>query len=173
MQPICTRGTLTRLGGRVAGIAGLLRVLFVGREDGFRARSRSRWGASSSTKASSSADKPLFGVGFREVLASGDVSEGEVVEVFVEGDPVAICRVEGVVHAVSGSCPHAQGPLADGSLDGAVLTCPFHGWGFDVRTGHCLVDPTNPVPVFKAVEREGRIAVGSVVPACRTDGPPG
>jgi nitrite reductase/ring-hydroxylating ferredoxin subunit len=77
------------------------------------------------------------------------------------------------VHAVSGACPHAQGPLADGSLDGAVLTCPFHGWTFDVRTGHCLVDPTNPVPVFKAVERDGRIAVGSVVPAGRTDGPPG
>jgi nitrite reductase/ring-hydroxylating ferredoxin subunit len=157
----------------VAGIAGLLRGLFVGREDGVRARARSRWRTSSGGKASLQREKSLFSDGFTEILASDELPEGDVVEVFVDGDPVAVCRVDGVVHAVSGVCPHAQGPLADGSLDGAVLTCPAHGWGFDVRTGHCLVDPTNPVPVYKAVEREGRIAVGAVVPAGRTDGPQG
>lgn len=157
----------------MAGIAGLLRSIFVGREGGVRERFRSRWGGVAAEKTVESPESQRFDHDFEYVLLSSDIADGEVVEVFVDGDPVALCRVDGVVHAVSGVCPHAQGPLADGSLDGPVLTCPFHGWGFDVRSGACLVDPTNPVTVFKAVEREGRIAVGSVVPPARTDGPPG
>lgn len=145
----------------------------MGREDGLRSRFRSQWRARPSEDVAPDREESSFEDGFDEVLASDELPDGAVVEVFVGGDPVALCRVDGVVHAVDGTCPHAQGPLADGSLDGAVLTCPFHGWGFDVRTGHCLVDPTKPVRVLKAVERDGRIAVGSVVPAGRTDGPQG
>lgn len=93
-------------------------------------------------------------------------------EVFVGSDEVALCRVDGVVYAVSGVCPHAAGPLADGQLNGAVLTCPFHGWQFDVRDGSCLVDPEQPVARYAVEEREGQIAVGARMPAGRTDAPP-
>ncbi len=49
-----------------------------------------------------------------------------------------ICRVDGKFHTLPNLCPHIGGPLAEGDLRGAVLTCPWHGWQFDVTDGRCL-----------------------------------
>lgn len=42
---------------------------------------------------------------------------------------------EGSFYALNNLCPHREGPLGEGKLDGAIITCPWHGWEFDVRTG--------------------------------------
>jgi nitrite reductase/ring-hydroxylating ferredoxin subunit len=55
------------------------------------------------------------------------------------GRVVALFNVEGEFHALDGVCPHAGGPLGEGVLRGNIVTCPWHGWQFDVTTGqHCL-----------------------------------
>lgn len=55
------------------------------------------------------------------------------------GQIVALFRVNGELFAMDGMCPHAGGPLAQGEVRGNVVTCPWHGWQFDVTTGkHCL-----------------------------------
>ncbi len=60
---------------------------------------------------------------------------------FERGDQaVAVCNVAGELHAMDGICPHSGGPLGHGALDGYLLTCPFHGWEFDCRTGQSDVD---------------------------------
>jgi len=48
---------------------------------------------------------------------------------------VALFRVEDNFYALDGVCPHAGGPLGEGTLNGCVVTCPWHGWQFDVSTG--------------------------------------
>jgi nitrite reductase/ring-hydroxylating ferredoxin subunit len=58
-----------------------------------------------------------------------------------DGDGVLVCRLDGVVCAVQSVCPHRGAPLAEGTLHGAVLTCPWHGASFDVRTGRRLRGP--------------------------------
>lgn len=57
----------------------------------------------------------------------------------VAGDRVvALFNVEGTLYALDGICPHQGGPLGEGELTGTIVTCPWHGWQFDVRTGqHC------------------------------------
>jgi nitrite reductase (NADH) small subunit len=45
---------------------------------------------------------------------------------------------DGRVFATQASCPHRQGPLADGLLGGATLVCPLHDWRFDLTTGQPL-----------------------------------
>jgi nitrite reductase (NADH) small subunit len=59
---------------------------------------------------------------------------------FVVGERiVALYNVEGTFYALDGVCPHQGGPLGKGALTGCVVTCPWHGWQFDVSTGrHCL-----------------------------------
>ncbi|MBX3440692.1 MAG: Rieske (2Fe-2S) protein [Planctomycetaceae bacterium] len=59
---------------------------------------------------------------------------------FVVGDRVlAVYNVDGEFHAMDGICPHAGGPLGKGTVTGHIVTCPWHGWQFDVTTGrHCL-----------------------------------
>lgn len=54
----------------------------------------------------------------------------------------------GRYHALSGVCPHEDGPLADGALIRDRAVCPWHGFDFDVRTGACGVDPDLAVTVY-------------------------
>jgi nitrite reductase/ring-hydroxylating ferredoxin subunit len=57
----------------------------------------------------------------------------------VQGREVAIFRIGDEVFAFENLCPHQHVPvLAEGSLEGTVLTCPMHGWRFDITDGSCV-----------------------------------
>jgi nitrite reductase (NADH) small subunit len=65
---------------------------------------------------------------------------------------VALFNVDGTFYALDGICPHQGGPLGKGSLTGCIVTCPWHGFQFDVTTGQhqtsqSLVHPRFPVKV--------------------------
>jgi len=61
---------------------------------------------------------------------------------WVAGDRlVALFNVEGTLYALDGICPHQGGPLGKGLLEGHVVTCPWHGWQYDVRSGEHEVNP--------------------------------
>lgn len=78
----------------------------------------------------------------------------------VAGDRiVALANVAGRFHAIDGLCPHQGGPLGTGSLCGQVLTCPWHGWQFDVATGQHQFSPPMRQAVFEVREREGVVEV--------------
>lgn len=71
-----------------------------------------------------------------------DVPEGGALAVDApDGRAVALYNVGGEIFALDGTCPHAGGPLGEGSLEGSVVTCPWHGWSFDVKTGACENNP--------------------------------
>ena len=75
-------------------------------------------------------------------IASLDDLEGEGLAAFgVEGERIAVAHVGGTFHAFDDSCPHRQCSLAEGKLDGSVVTCPCHGSEFDVASGERLVGP--------------------------------
>ncbi len=70
----------------------------------------------------------------------------------VAGKRILLCEVSGVLYAISATCAHLGGPLEAGFFENCVVTCPWHGWQFDVRTGESLYDPgrrlaTYPVSV--------------------------
>ena len=68
-----------------------------------------------------------------------DVPAGTAKELTAAGRVIALYNVDGRFFALDGVCPHAGGPLGNGVLEGNVVTCPWHGWQFDVSTGqHCL-----------------------------------
>lgn len=60
---------------------------------------------------------------------------GSAREFVAEQQVVAVFNVAGTLYALDGICPHQGGPLGEGTLQGCVVTCPWHGWQFDVRTG--------------------------------------
>jgi nitrite reductase (NADH) small subunit len=76
---------------------------------------------------------------WHRLAAVGEVAPGSAREFTAGGRVIALFNVDGTFYALDGVCPHAGGPLGEGSLDGTVVTCPWHGWQFDVTTGrHCL-----------------------------------
>ncbi len=72
---------------------------------------------------------------FVKVAEVGDIPEGGVRHIVVHDKPMALCHVQGGYYAINAVCPHMGGPLASGHLQGNVITCPWHGWTFDVRSG--------------------------------------
>lgn len=53
------------------------------------------------------------------------------------------------------ACPHASGNLSGGEVDGNEVSCPWHHWRFDLRTGVCTHSPLAKVVRFRAEVREG------------------
>ena len=72
---------------------------------------------------------------------------------------IALFNVEGEYFALDGICPHQGGPLGEGELQGCVVTCPWHGWQFDVRNGQHTFAPTVKQPGFATRVRDGRIEI--------------
>jgi nitrite reductase/ring-hydroxylating ferredoxin subunit len=74
------------------------------------------------------------------IAAVEDCPPGECRELVAGDRIVALFNVDGRFHALDGVCPHQGGPLGKGSLQGCVVTCPWHGWQFDVSTGQHLTN---------------------------------
>lgn len=72
---------------------------------------------------------------FIEVAKVTDIKSGEGKALEVNGVALALFNVNGTFHALANTCPHRGGPLGEGQLDGSTITCPWHGWQFDVTTG--------------------------------------
>ena len=75
---------------------------------------------------------------FVTVGKSSNVPEGEFLVAEVDGQNVVVAHVGGEFYAIGEECPHAGGPLGDGTLDGCEIECPWHASRFDVRTGEVL-----------------------------------
>jgi len=69
----------------------------------------------------------------------------------VNGNPYAVCNVDGVVRALSGVCIHRGGPLGQGQLHQGRVVCPFHLWEFDCATGEYDFDPAKRVDTYRVV----------------------
>ena len=94
-----------------------------------------------------------------KVATTDEIQPGECKTVSANGRDLALCNVEGKLYAIDNVCPHRGGPLGEGTLDGTVVTCPWHGWRFDVCTGVSPVMPTAKVDAFECVVEGNEIKV--------------
>jgi nitrite reductase/ring-hydroxylating ferredoxin subunit/thioredoxin reductase len=75
------------------------------------------------------------------VARTGDLSDGQMTTVVVDGKKTLLARVDGRFYATAVRCPHWGGDLPEGLLDGPRLLCPLHQSIFDVRSGALLEPP--------------------------------
>ncbi len=96
---------------------------------------------------------------FIKVAKKSEIPEdtGKLVE--ANGKEIALFNVDGKACAISSVCPHQGGPLDEGGLHGSVVTCPWHGWEFDVTNGVCTFNDSIKQPVFKVKEEGGDVYV--------------
>jgi len=93
------------------------------------------------------------------IASTAECPPGTSIERVVEGRIVALANVGGAWHALDGLCPHQGGPLGTGRLCGTVLTCPWHGWQFDVTTGRHQLSATVRQAVYDAEQRGDEVYV--------------
>jgi nitrite reductase/ring-hydroxylating ferredoxin subunit len=89
----------------------------------------------------------------------GEFLPGEAREVFAAGHVLAVCRVDDTLYATDGICLHRGGPLGQGDLDGFIITCPNHGWEFDVRSGVNVGNPAARVRTYPVRVADGAVQV--------------
>jgi len=98
---------------------------------------------------------------FVPVAASTDIPPGEA-RAYVVGDrEIALFNVDGTFYAIENACPHQGGPLAEGFIDGPIVTCPWHAWCFDVRTGSMTLGALSSVDAFEVQNDGSTISVSS------------
>ncbi|HEX2014234.1 MAG TPA: non-heme iron oxygenase ferredoxin subunit [Nitrososphaera sp.] len=86
---------------------------------------------------------------FVKVADTKDVQPSQMKLVEVADENICIVNVNGKYYAIGNVCTHEGGPLADGTLEGYEVECPWHGSKFDVRTGSVTNPPANlPVPSY-------------------------
>jgi nitrite reductase/ring-hydroxylating ferredoxin subunit len=153
----------------------LLSTLLKGRPDGMRARLRAALGGASAPSAGGAAGAPVRAAeessllepgerslslrkepprdvtppdGFEVVLHREALDPGKIVEIIIGGTSIAVANVDGSFYATANACPHAEGPLGEGVVEGCSVVCPYHGWRFDLRTGACATVPGKSVKTY-------------------------
>ena len=98
---------------------------------------------------------------FVKVANTSDLSPGQSKVVNVNETEIALFNVDGEFFAISNTCLHRGGPLGEGFLDGDVVSCPWHGWRYNVKTGTNVTIPTAKVASYQ-VKVEGNDILISV-----------
>lgn len=80
-------------------------------------------------------------MGWERVASVSEVDEGEVIEVSVEGEPLALYNLGGNFYATHNICTHAQACLSDGFVDEEYIECPLHQGLFHIPTGKVVEGP--------------------------------
>lgn len=88
-----------------------------------------------------------------------DVPPGSALRVQAGEREVALFNVGDRIYATQNDCLHLGGPLGEGKLEGCVVTCPWHGWQYDVRTGENEFDRALALETFEVVVEDGEIKV--------------
>ena len=68
-------------------------------------------------------------------------------------------RCRGVLYALQNQCPHEGGSLAGGAVEGDEVSCPLHGYRFNLKTGACSTDPRLRAKTFPVVSQNGGLGV--------------
>jgi nitrite reductase/ring-hydroxylating ferredoxin subunit len=97
---------------------------------------------------------------FVKVAQTDEIPAGQGKCVEVNGQRIAIFNVDGTFYAIDDVCQHQGGPLGEGEVDGKIVTCPRHGWEYDVTTGANTLDDDLKQEQFEVQVNGNVILVG-------------
>ena len=91
---------------------------------------------------------------FARVARKDEIPAGSIREFQIEGTTLAIANIGDKFYAINNTCLHRGGPLGQGILHGVAVTCPWHGWQYDVTTGKLTMNQAVGVATY-AIEVRG------------------
>lgn len=98
---------------------------------------------------------------FFTVARAEKVMTSRATWVQVDGNPVVLTRIENQLFAFSALCPHSLGDLSHGSIHNGEITCPEHGWCFNILSGTSTYPDAGAYHLkkFEVKEEDGLIKV--------------
>ena len=86
-----------------------------------------------------------------KVASLDELQPGTGIVAEVGDKTLAVFNLDGNCYAIDNTCVHRGGPLGEGDLEGDVVTCPWHGWEYNVKTGACVNNPSACVAKYSVV----------------------
>lgn len=86
---------------------------------------------------------------FVKMGKTSDVPKGKGKVFKIEKKKIAVFNLDGEFYAIDNKCKHKGGPLGEGKLEGEIVTCPWHGWQYNVKTGQQIINPSIKVDTCK------------------------
>jgi nitrite reductase (NADH) small subunit len=93
------------------------------------------------------------------VAKADEIPEGERKVLELEGLSVGIFHHKGRWYALRNSCLHRGGPVCTGNLDGEIITCPWHGYQYNITNGQLTTDPSASLAMYPVEVQGGEIHV--------------
>ena len=94
-----------------------------------------------------------------KVADAAEVAPGEGRVVEAAGKAIALFNASGTFYAIDNTCLHRGGPLGEGDLEDTVVTCPWHGWRWDVKTGANVNNPAVTLSCYPVTIEGGAVYV--------------
>lgn len=97
---------------------------------------------------------------WKQICSAAEAPEVDaVMEVELDGRMLCVANVGGTFHVLDNWCPHRQGPLGQGWVEGQTVVCPWHAWAFDCTTGVAEEPEHAEVKVFPVSVQDGVVRV--------------
>lgn len=93
------------------------------------------------------------------VCRDHELAPGTAKMFVVKGKEIALYNIEGNFYATQQACLHRQGPLSEGEIENHTVTCPWHGWQYDLITGENLFDRKTKLTTYPVRVENGEVQV--------------
>lgn len=113
------------------------------------------------------------------ICDADELQPGERITLTVKKKKIGVLNIDGTYHALSNICPHQRGPVCEGAVknkiegefvesgkpikefhsDTVTISCPYHGWEYDIETGDHVGDSRFSIPTYNVIEEDGEIYV--------------
>jgi nitrite reductase (NADH) small subunit/3-phenylpropionate/trans-cinnamate dioxygenase ferredoxin subunit len=90
---------------------------------------------------------------------TSDIEQGTGKTFTIEGQTIAVFNKGEEFFAIEDTCKHKGGSLGEGELDGDTITCPLHGWQYNITNGECLMTPQVKMKSFPVKVENGEISL--------------
>lgn len=87
-----------------------------------------------------------------KVAERDEIVDGKAKTVIVAGKPIAVFKIKNQYFAISNNCLHRGGPLSEGEVKNYEVTCPWHGWKYNILDGSFALIPTLKVHTYPVKE---------------------
>ena len=90
---------------------------------------------------------------------TSDIGEGAGKTFTIEGQTIAVFNKGEEFFAIEDTCKHKGGSLGEGELNRNTITCPLHGWQYNITNGECLMNPQVKMKSFPVKVENGEISL--------------
>lgn len=86
-----------------------------------------------------------------KVAKISELKEGQGKLVTINNKEIALFKVNNEVLAIDNNCLHMGGSLSEGEIEGQKVTCPLHGWQFDLKSGNNVMPGAGKLNTYKII----------------------